>query len=137
MAKHARATHVAVTLAYEPTAVRLRIRDDGVGFDVAALQPRPSAAAPWSGFGLLGMRERLTALRGTLTLTSSDGAQVEATVPRPDVPGAPALSDSPPASVVSGVAASAPGSLPPATEVQASADVPGMAAAAGAAASQP
>jgi signal transduction histidine kinase len=82
VAKHARATCVAVTLAYEPDAVRLVVRDDGVGFDEAVVRERTSGAAPWSGFGLLGMRERLTALGGTLTLTSRDGAEVVAVVPR-------------------------------------------------------
>ncbi|HLH26682.1 MAG TPA: sensor histidine kinase [Chloroflexota bacterium] len=84
VAKHARATAVAVTLEYSATAVRLAVRDNGVGFDAAALRERPSHAAPWRGFGLLGMRERLAALGGTLILKSDGGAEVVAAVPRPD-----------------------------------------------------
>jgi signal transduction histidine kinase len=41
------------------------------------------AADPAGGFGLLGMRERITALGGTLTIDSSPGAgtQLGAAIP--------------------------------------------------------
>jgi signal transduction histidine kinase len=86
--RHAQATRVAVTLVYEPDAVRLIVRDNGAGFREAVVRERTSGAGPWSGFGLLGMRERLGALGGTLTLTSCGGAEVVATVPRDAVPAA-------------------------------------------------
>jgi signal transduction histidine kinase len=41
------------------------VRDDGAGFD-------PSARS--AGFGLLGMRERLALVHGTLTIESAPGA---------------------------------------------------------------
>jgi signal transduction histidine kinase len=80
VAKHAEATQVRMTLEYTPDAVRLSISDDGVGFD--ELPPGLDAPGPWGGFGLLGMRERLAALGGTLKLTSDHGAQVVAVVPK-------------------------------------------------------
>ncbi|MBI5879697.1 MAG: sensor histidine kinase [Chloroflexi bacterium] len=82
VSKHAGATHVEVNLAYAGRQVQLAIIDNGKGFDPRALSDRPSG--PESGFGLLGMRERLAALGGTLQLGSDGGAQVLATVPHPD-----------------------------------------------------
>jgi len=83
VAKHAGATHVRLMLEYTPDAVRLSISDDGVGFD--ELPADVAAPGPWGGFGLLGMRERLVALGGTLELTSDGGAQVVAVVPRESI----------------------------------------------------
>ena len=83
VAKHAGATHVRLMLEYTPDAVRLSITDDGVGFD--ELPADVAAPGPWGGFGLLGMRERLVALGGTLELTSDGGAQVVAVVPRESI----------------------------------------------------
>jgi len=67
--KHARAGHVWVTLVGERAAVRLEIRDDGVGFD-------PAAAASRAGrdhYGLLGMRERVELAGGTWSLRNGPG----------------------------------------------------------------
>ena len=83
VAKHAGATHVRLMLEYTPDAVRLSISDDGVGFD--ELPADVAAPGPWGGCGLLGMRERLVALGGTLELTSDGGAQVVAVVPRESI----------------------------------------------------
>jgi signal transduction histidine kinase len=82
VAKHADATRADVLLEYAPDLVRLTIHDDGVGFDEATLHPDVSAPGPWGGFGLLGMRERLAALGGTLELRNGEGATVVAAVPR-------------------------------------------------------
>lgn len=67
--KHARATRVHVQLQREPSLLRCSISDDGVGFDPIAVlsnKERPS-------LGLIGIRERLEALKGTLALVSSPG----------------------------------------------------------------
>ncbi|MFN8517079.1 MAG: GAF domain-containing protein [Chloroflexia bacterium] len=63
--KHARASHVEVTLVVEPERVKLRVCDDGVGLGELA---RPSDGG---GFGLVSMRERAGRLGGTLEIESA------------------------------------------------------------------
>jgi signal transduction histidine kinase len=68
VAKHAgRASRVGVTLSYLDRLVALDVRDDGDGFDPAA--PPGSEG----GFGLVGMRQRVEALAGTLQIESEPG----------------------------------------------------------------
>jgi two-component system sensor histidine kinase DegS len=76
--KHANATQAEVVLEFLPTQVSLSISDDGIGFGDEVLQSPDSVT---SGFGLLGMRERIHALGGTLELKSENGARVIATIP--------------------------------------------------------
>jgi len=67
--KHAGASRVTVSLAAEDGAVRLRIIDDGVGFDPAA-----AARLLLEGhFGLAGMRERVEMVGGHLSIDSAPG----------------------------------------------------------------
>lgn len=71
--RHACASRVDVLLDYSrPDVVTLRIADNGVGSDSAE-----------NGFGLLGMRERLTLVGGHLTIETAprDGFTLTATVP--------------------------------------------------------
>lgn len=72
--KHANASAVSVALEHTPgVGVRLRIADDGAGFD-------PDAVT--GGFGIEGMRERLTLAGGTLDVaTGPNGTTMTATVP--------------------------------------------------------
>jgi len=84
VAKHAGATHATVALEYTPDAVHLSINDDGAGFADLALPQGVATPGPWGGFGLLGMRERLAALGGSLELSNNGGAHVVAVVPRED-----------------------------------------------------
>jgi signal transduction histidine kinase len=77
--RHAEATAVSITLAYEAEVVRLTVQDDGMGFDVAASPTMPASLS--GGFGLAGMHERLAALGGDLALRNDDGAVVVATIP--------------------------------------------------------
>ena len=63
-AKHAEATRVDVRVTAVPGGVELVVEDDGRGFD-------PSA--PATGFGLLGMRERVALVRGSFELESAPG----------------------------------------------------------------
>lgn len=81
VAKHATAQQVAVVLEYTPDAAQLSIHDNGAGFDTTLLE-HPVAPGPWSGFGLLGMRERLSEFGGTLELVNNAGACVIACVPK-------------------------------------------------------
>lgn len=77
--KHARATRASVRVEKEDERVRCSVRDDGAGFDVAA-------AVSGSGqgcLGLLGIRERLHAVGGTLEITSAPGKGTELMVSIP------------------------------------------------------
>lgn len=63
--KHAKAEKVDVTLTYNHPNVIFVITDDGVGFDE---QTRGR-----DGIGLLGMRERIVAVKGTIEFRSEKG----------------------------------------------------------------
>ena len=63
--KHASAQRVEVRVSDRDGDIVLSVRDDGSGFD-------PQAASG-GGFGLLGMRERLALVGGTLDLESEPG----------------------------------------------------------------
>ena len=70
--KHAHATRIDVSLAYEPDKIRLRISDDGVGFDAG------SSVAVYGGhFGLLDMSERAEKIGGFFSLISAPGQGTE------------------------------------------------------------
>jgi signal transduction histidine kinase len=82
--KHARADHAWVTMdGTEDGQVRLRVRDNGVGFD-AALASRLAAEGH---FGLAGMRERVTFVGGRFDVRSTpgQGTTVEVAIP-PQIP---------------------------------------------------
>lgn len=68
--KHARAQSLFIRLWAEGSQLLCTVEDDGVGFAPRVLQS--PGAAP--GLGLLGMRERLHALGGTLEIASSPGS---------------------------------------------------------------
>lgn len=86
-ARHSQASHVVITLRSLPTAIELEIRDNGRGFG-DRLDHVDSYA---TSFGILGMRERLSALHGKLQCRDDQGAVVCVYVPRPIEQGAPAL----------------------------------------------
>ena len=71
--KHARANRVDIRLTVQTGAVQCSVRDDGRGFDVAAVLGRKGDR----GLGLIGMRERLSPLGGQLTIDSSRGRGTE------------------------------------------------------------
>ena len=70
--KHAAARTVRITLGYESQRVRLSIVDDGRGFVVD-----PDLRSYGGHWGLLGMRERASQLRGTLSISSTPGNGTE------------------------------------------------------------
>ncbi|MFJ8703065.1 MULTISPECIES: sensor histidine kinase [Streptomyces] len=74
VARHAAATTASVRIDYRPDALAIRVDDDGK----ATLHPVPT-----SGLGLLGMRERVTALGGRLHTEprSTGGFTVQAELP--------------------------------------------------------
>lgn len=63
---HAHATRVSVQLEGDDTGLRLRIADDGVGFDAGARTGAP-------GIGLSGMRERAHLAGAVLAIDSAPG----------------------------------------------------------------
>jgi two-component system sensor histidine kinase UhpB len=74
VARHAQATHLRVELRQDAAELELLIRDDGIGFDVAAALERASRGAT---FGLLSMQERVRLVGGTLEITSTPGLGTE------------------------------------------------------------
>ena len=72
--KHSQATHVRVRLSDRAGAIDLMVHDDGKGFDPTRVSV---------GFGLLGMRERLALVHGTLTFASTPdaGTTMRASIP--------------------------------------------------------
>jgi signal transduction histidine kinase len=87
--KHAGARRVTVAVIEDDGTVQLSVTDDGAGFqtDVAS-----------EGFGLIGMRERVTLLGGELDFDSQPGAgvTVAARIPVQRRPTDPRLPDLPP-----------------------------------------
>jgi PAS domain S-box-containing protein len=71
-AKHANASHVQVDLSAGEDALSLSIRDDGAG-----------GADPSGGSGLVGIKDRVEALGGTIEVKSppGDGTQLDVEVP--------------------------------------------------------
>ena len=64
--KHAQSDSANVVLSYErPAHILLEVRDNGLGSDSAE-----------DGFGLLGIRERVQLLGGTLTIETAKGTRI-------------------------------------------------------------
>jgi signal transduction histidine kinase len=74
---HSRRIHVQVV---ESDRVRLRVADDGYGFDEAAIA---ASVGRGNGFGLASMRERARALGGDLNVSSHPGLGTEVEVVLP------------------------------------------------------
>ncbi|HKS82643.1 MAG TPA: sensor histidine kinase [Candidatus Acidoferrales bacterium] len=77
--KHARASRASIRVRREGRWVKCIIHDDGLGFDTAVLRSDRNR----TGLGLLGMRERLNAIGGSLQIDSAPGkgAHLEIRVP--------------------------------------------------------
>jgi signal transduction histidine kinase len=76
-AKHARASVVQVVVETSGGALRVRVRDDGVG-----------GATPARGSGLLGLKDRVEALGGTFSVYSPAGLGTTVTCQLPGLAGA-------------------------------------------------
>jgi two-component system sensor histidine kinase UhpB len=71
--RHSAAKQVWITIAADPGTIRVIVEDDGIGF----------TGAGGTGMGLRGMRERLAALSGSMSLgpRSEGGTRLSATIP--------------------------------------------------------
>lgn len=74
VAKHSQATSASVSLSFSSGQVRLRVEDDGVGFDISQCR---------AGLGLEHMRGRAESLGGQLAVESVPGKGTKITVEIP------------------------------------------------------
>jgi signal transduction histidine kinase len=79
VAKHAGATKCRVYLQRLATTVLITVEDDGVGFDAAVAH----RTGERRGLGLIGIRERVTELYGTMRVESAPGNGTRLTVELP------------------------------------------------------
>jgi signal transduction histidine kinase len=77
--KHAQAQNVMIELRREDRTIWVSIHDDGIGFEVPAVLAKRGQR----GLGLIGIRERLHALGGTLQIDSQPGQGTELIVAVP------------------------------------------------------
>ena len=70
IAKHARASHATVRLDIHPAEICVSIRDNGCGFNPEELL---SGEVAYTGWGLLGIRERTLLLGGQYEIDSAPG----------------------------------------------------------------
>jgi two-component system sensor histidine kinase DegS len=66
--RHARPTSVRIALESERRRLRIVVSDDGRGFDPATVERSPAGH-----YGLVGMRERVEYLDGSLVVDSRPG----------------------------------------------------------------
>ena len=74
--RHGQARLVWIELVFDADRVRLRVQDDGQGFDLVR-------QADGGGFGLIGMAQRAERLGGQLTIASQPGRGTEVAVSMP------------------------------------------------------
>jgi signal transduction histidine kinase len=83
VARHAQAQRIWVELQRTGDELELRVRDDGVGFDVGEAGARSAVGA---AMGLLGMKERSALVGGSLQVNSQPGAGTEIVARYPLLP---------------------------------------------------
>ena len=81
--RHARAMRVRIAVDRTPGRLEMLVQDDGCGFDAAAAH---AAAARGETLGLVGMRERVELIGGTIAVISrpGNGCSVRVRVPMSD-----------------------------------------------------
>ena len=75
--RHAQARKVTARVDFRKDSFQIRIKDDGSGFDVAQAM---SSTDKMRGMGLVGMRERVELVQGTINVKSSPDHGTEVTV---------------------------------------------------------
>ena len=82
---HAEAHHILLKITASPGLLILTYSDDGLGFNLAALEemPPPGPHGQVVGMGLINLRSRVAVLGGQLSYHSQPGVgtRVEATLP--------------------------------------------------------
>ncbi|MEW6696143.1 MAG: sensor histidine kinase [Bacillota bacterium] len=71
--KHAKARHVMIKMELIRTRVNVYIKDNGCGFDQDKTKPRSDG----SGYGLMGIKERIQLLKGGIAVYSAPGKGTE------------------------------------------------------------
>jgi signal transduction histidine kinase len=86
--RHAAARNVFLTVIVRGEGIEVEVDDDGVGFDMGILSDIPGSERE-SGFGIAGMRERVSLLDGTFTIHSKpgQGTYINVFVPLPGAGG--------------------------------------------------
>lgn len=80
VAKHAQAQNARITIHRDGSNIRVRVADDGVGFDPTEPDPNPNING---GFGLFDLRERLDYFGGRLDIDSGLGRGTRVTLVAP------------------------------------------------------
>lgn len=81
IAKHSHAKKASIIIIFDKDMVKVRIKDDGIGFDVkhaTASKIRPK------GLGIVGMKERVELINGNITIASNPnkkGTAIEIEIP--------------------------------------------------------
>jgi DNA-binding CsgD family transcriptional regulator len=70
--RHGRPSRVRLEIAFAKNSCRVRILDDGTGFE-----PGDLSSSPLGHYGLVGMKERVQRIGGKLVLSSRSGAGTE------------------------------------------------------------
>jgi len=84
IAKHADAQNVSVTIDRMDNKARIRVVDDGRGFDVSAMD---YMTGEQQGFGIFSIRERLMNVGGSFHIASEPGKGTEVVLIAPlDIP---------------------------------------------------
>jgi signal transduction histidine kinase len=78
--RHTKAKNAAISLYFKKNLIQVNIKDDGQGFDV---EEAISSKNRPRGLGLLGMKERVELVRGTLSIRSraGSGTQINIEIP--------------------------------------------------------
>jgi signal transduction histidine kinase len=89
--KHAKAANLWIALSHDDSTLQINVKDDGTGFDTAAVAGRFS---PEGGFGLVSAEAQMQAIGGLLHIDSSPGFGTSATITL-HTTGSPALAAPP------------------------------------------
>ena len=81
--RHAHPKNVELSISFEENRCRVRVHDDGSGFD-----PSMVSRLPEHHYGLIGIKERVERIGGRFTLQSKVGAGTDLSIEVPRSTGA-------------------------------------------------